>query len=274
MYTISKVLSNNSLLVVDDEGQETILLGKGVGFGKKASEKIENTMGAKAYHLAAGDVRGSQIGTDAGIDPKYLEIADKIIQEAKLIFEDLNTDFLLPLADHIAFAARREHSNLFLPNPFIPDIKMLFAKEYSIAWKCRDMIRELAHYEVTEDEAGFIALHIHSGLSNEAVSETMRYTQIINTAMNLVEQDCKKPLDHSAFTYTRLESHLYYMIMRVRQGGGVNVDLNDYMRLNYSRAYHVAKQICHYMEQQLQMPLDPLECGYLAVHIERLQADQ
>lgn len=38
MYRVSKVLNNNGVIAINmEENQEYVLLGKGVGFGKKVS---------------------------------------------------------------------------------------------------------------------------------------------------------------------------------------------------------------------------------------------
>ena len=177
------------------------------------------------------------------------------------------------MADHIAFAARRQREKIYIPNPFIPDIKVLFGKEYTVALKSREIIRELAGYEISDDEAGFIALHIHSGLSDEQVSDTMKATQTINSSMRLLNRLANKTFDVDSLTYTRLLSHLYYMIMRTRTGETVNIDLNGFMTQTYPDAANIAEQICEYMETQLGSKLDEHEMGYLAVHIQRLLAE-
>ena len=72
------------------------------------------------------------------IDPVYIEAAGKIIEAAEQVFDTIKRDILLPLADHIAFAAKREQEKIFLSNPFVPDIKILFGKEYAVALKSRE----------------------------------------------------------------------------------------------------------------------------------------
>ena len=40
MYRVSKVLNNNGVIAIDmDENKEYVILGKGVGFGKKVSQR-------------------------------------------------------------------------------------------------------------------------------------------------------------------------------------------------------------------------------------------
>jgi len=41
MYRVSKVLNNNGVIAIDmDENKEYVILGKGVGFGKKVSQRL------------------------------------------------------------------------------------------------------------------------------------------------------------------------------------------------------------------------------------------
>lgn len=273
MYKILRVLNNNALLVLDNNENEIIVLGKGIGFGRKSGDIIEGHQGIKEYKLVGEDRRAYEIGTENGIEPIYLEAAGKIIEEAEKVFDVISSDILLPLADHIAFAARRERENIYVPNPFIPDIKVLFGKEYAVALKSREIIRELAGYEISDDEAGFIALHIHSGLSHEQVSDTLKDTQIIDKSMQLIKILSNKEVDEEELTYTRLLSHLYYMIVRTRTGQAVNIDLNDFMINNYKKATDIAEQVCSYISQQLEMKLDSMEVGYLAIHVQRYLAN-
>ena len=54
MYQIIKVLNNNAILAYHNEN-ERILLGKGIGFGKKQGERFDKIQGAKVYALEAGE---------------------------------------------------------------------------------------------------------------------------------------------------------------------------------------------------------------------------
>ena len=42
MYRVSRVLNNNGVIAIDmEDNQEYVLLGKGLGFGKKIAERFE-----------------------------------------------------------------------------------------------------------------------------------------------------------------------------------------------------------------------------------------
>ena len=103
MYRVIKVLNNNGILVYHVEtGKEMILLGNGVGFGKKPTEQIEKLPGAKVYSLVTRRKQESVLKTVNGIRPEFIEATGKIIEEAENVFQKINHEMLLPLADHIA----------------------------------------------------------------------------------------------------------------------------------------------------------------------------
>ena len=112
MYRIIKVLNNNGILVYHNEtGKEQILMGNGIGFGKKPMQQIESMPGAKVYSLVTRRKQQSALKAVNGIQPGFIEAAGRIIEEAEKVFSKVNHDILLPMADHIALASKRAKEN-------------------------------------------------------------------------------------------------------------------------------------------------------------------
>ena len=271
MYRIIKVLNNNGTLVYHNEtGRELILMGNGVGFGKKPTQQIEDMPGAKVYSLVTRQKQQSVLKVVNGIQPGFIEAAGRIIEEAEKVFSEVNHEILLPMADHIALAAKRAKENRQIPNPFTPDIRVLFSKEYTVAMRGRDIIREMMGYEISDDEVGFLTLHIHAGLSDEQVSVTLDTTRIINEGIRMIEKGFSQKLQEDSLAYTRLMSHLYYMVARTRNGESTKVDFNDFIFTNYPETGRVAEMVCSYMGNELKKPVAKEEIGFLAIHIQRV----
>lgn len=271
MYRIIKVLNNNGILVYHNEtGRELILMGNGVGFGKKPTQQIEDMPGAKVYSLVTRQKQQSVLKVVNGIQPGFIEAAGRIIEEAEKVFSEVNHEILLPMADHIALAAKRAKENRQIPNPFTPDIRVLFSKEYTVAIRGRDIIREMMGYEISDDEVGFLTLHIHAGLSDEQVSVTLDTTRIINEGIRMIEKGFSQKLQEDSLAYTRLMSHLYYMVARTRNGESTKVDFNDFIFTNYPETGRVAETVCSYMGNELKKPVAKEEIGFLAIHIQRV----
>ena len=157
-----------------------------------------------------------------------------------------------------------------MPNPFTPDIRVLSAKEFSVAQKGREIIREMTGNEITDDEVGFITLHIHAGLSDEQVSVTLNTTRIINEGISMIEKAFGQHFDTDSLAYTRLMSHLYYMVARTRNGESTNADFNDFIFSSYPRTGRVAQEVCSYIGRELKKTVAKEEIGFLAIHIQRV----
>ena len=85
MYRISKVLNHNTIIGIQEEDhQEYLIMGKGIGFGKKVTERIELPEEVSMYSLKETTKRGSASKLARSIPPEYLEVADLVLQEAEL----------------------------------------------------------------------------------------------------------------------------------------------------------------------------------------------
>ena len=109
MYRVTKALNHNAVLaIMDKSSREYLLLGKGIGFGRKVSEYIEPTEDCRIYSLSSDSERGSARELLREIEPKYLEIADAILDSAKQDFERLTGAYYSHL--RIILRSRQEGS--------------------------------------------------------------------------------------------------------------------------------------------------------------------
>ena len=154
MYRVSKVLNNNGVIAIDmDENKEYVILGKGVGFGKKVSQRFDKPEGCATYRLEQETERGSAKELVKGIEPEYLEIADAILTESQKVFGDsIDRGILFPLADHISFAVARIRRNEQISNPLTEDIKVLFYSEFKVAETLKTILRERLQIEIDDHE--------------------------------------------------------------------------------------------------------------------------
>lgn len=275
MYRVSKVLNNNGVIAIDmDENKEYVILGKGVGFGKKVSQRFDKPEGCTTYRLEQETERGSAKELVKGIEPEYLEIADAILTESQKVFGDsIDRGILFPLADHISFAVARIRRNEQISNPLTEDIKVLFYSEFKVAETLKTILRERLQIEIDDHEVGYVALHIHSAIGDEKVSVAMQTARAVRECIDMLEKATGKPIDVLSLSYNRLMNHMKYMVARASTGEKLNLDMNEYMLDQYPQAYKVATDICKNLEGCIGHNLDETETGYLAMHIQRVYKD-
>ncbi|MFV0637100.1 PRD domain-containing protein [Mitsuokella sp. WILCCON 0060] len=269
MFRVIKPLNNNGLLALTGEGQEVILLGKGIGFGRKSGERLENIPAAKIYRLDNNDKR-SALQAVNGIDPHALELAADVLEEARNVFPEMTDDILLPMADHIAMALERKRRGIRLPNPLQHDIMVMFPDEYRVAEKGLAAIRRESGEELPPEEAGYLSLHIHAGISEQKAGDSLTNIRLAAACIERIEKNLGCTLRRTELKYTRLISHICYMILRIRAQENVPLQMDEYVRKMYPKSYELAAEICAYLGEYLRLPVAPAEITLLAIHIQRV----
>lgn len=273
MYRVIKVLNNNGVLVYDMKRQEeAILLGSGIGFGKRVNERFERDENTKRYTIVDREEKkrtGRQVLS--GMDPEFLELAGKIVELAKGELGELNPNILIPLADHLAVAVERMQTGILLKNPFHGDIRVLYPEEYQIALKSRDMVYETSGCLLCEDEVGYIALHIRAGRVDEKLEESLKLVTLLRMIVTMVEENMELKLDPHSFMFERFMAHLRYLVVRIRDGESIALDMDEYARTQFPQSYKLAQKICARLGEELHMPVPREAVGHLGIHIERLK---
>ncbi len=86
MYRVKKVLNHNTVIAIHSEdNQEYLMMGKGIGFGKKITERVEAEPGTSIYSLHKSTDRGNASELVKSILLVCLEITGQILAIAEKI---------------------------------------------------------------------------------------------------------------------------------------------------------------------------------------------
>lgn len=67
---ITKILNNNVVVVIDDQQREKVVMGRGIGFQKRAGERINSSGIEKEYALSSHELNGrlsELLGNDSNL---------------------------------------------------------------------------------------------------------------------------------------------------------------------------------------------------------------
>ncbi len=275
MYRISKVLNHNTVIAVSaEDNQEYLIMGKGIGFGKKVTERIEVQSTSSIYSLKETTKRGNARELAASISPEYLEIANIVLQEAEKEFESIDRNILFPMADHIEYAVKRIRNHESISNPLTDDIRLLFHAEYKVACCIVPVLKNRMGIDIDEDEVGYIALHVHTAIVKEELSQAMQMAQAVRDCVSYVEQVLGKKLNIMSLSYNRLMNHIRYMVARGLKGEEIKLNMNDYMEFKFPKEFEMARTVCDALGKNLHCTFTEAEIGYLAMHLQRVLADE
>ena len=274
VYRICKVLNHNGVIAFDmQDSNEYVLLGKGVGFGRKVGERLEKPEDCTVYSLQVTSTRGSASELARSIEPEYLEMANRILNLAEKQFGTIDRNILFPMADHIAFAVKRMQKGEQISNPLTPDIQTLFNGEFKVALTLKEYLKKEKGIDVPDDEIGYVALHIHSALEKESVAVSMQMASAVRKCVSLIEEQRKIHVDVTSLSYNRLMNHVKFMVARALNKESLKVNMNEYVEHNFPRSYELARIVCDHLSQALRVQLEEIEIGYLALHIERVSVE-
>lgn len=270
MHKVIKVLNNNTVLASDGE-DEVVIMCKGIGFSKKVEDCFEVPSHAKKYVMQKSyqGARNSNKIIEY-IDPIYLEIASEILRLATHKFEQVDTNILFPLADHIYYAVKRMDENIMPSNPFIYDIRLLFPDEYEIGEEAKKVIKKYVGKDINEDEIGFITLHIHSAISSTQVVDSMEAIRIVNKSIHDLEDTLHIKIDVESLSYVRLMNHIKFLILRLNKNELLQMNISEFTKDKFPFAYQQATMMCAALSKVLKKELPETEVGYLALHLERI----
>ena len=131
----------------------------------------------------------------------------------------MNDSVYIALTDHLYTAIERQKMGIFVPNVLLYDIKQLFPKEYAIGKKTVKKISDKYHIKLSEDEAGFIALHLVNAQGIQSQQDnTYLFTITIQDILNIVRYYYKITFDEDSVHFFRFVTHLRFFLTRVLDG--------------------------------------------------------
>ena len=272
-FRIEKVLNNNVLIASHPTYDEVVLIGKGIGFGKKKGDVIEQKDVEKWFILKNEREQEQYKKLLPHVDEEFIGLMNDIIHHIRTrTNSSLNEHIHVALTDHILFAIKRLEQGMDIKNPFLAETKSLYPLEYDVAAEVVNMLNERLHIELPGGEIGFIALHIHSALTNHQLSEVNQHSQLISRLVSVVEEQLNIRIDRESIHYLRFVRHLRYAIERVKKGEKIEEPkkLSNILKETYPLCYNLSWKLIKIMQQTLQLPVDEAEAVYLTLHLQRL----
>ncbi|WP_283248171.1 PRD domain-containing protein [Bacillus sp. FJAT-50079] len=273
-FLVKKSLNNNVLIAADDGENEVVLIGRGIGFGKKAGDSIVKEKVEKLFVLKDPEEQKQYKELLFALDDETLKVIISAVEHIRMrVGAELNEHIHVALTDHLAFAVSRMKNGIGISNPFLLETRSLYPKEYEIASEVTKMINEQLAISLPEGEIGFIALHIHSAIVNKNVRNLARHTDLIVNLVKIIEEQLDIKIDKNSINYMRLIRHLRFTIERVVRGEEVAEPekITQLLKTEYPICYNLAWKLIKIMQQALKKDVYQAEAVYLTLHLQRIQ---
>ena len=272
---ITRVINNNVVAAVNEQNQELVLMGSGIGFQKKIGDEIDLTKVEKKFaRFDDKQIRYFQRLAEE-IPYEYMHMANEIISYAQIsLNKELDENIYIALTDHLNFAIKRIRQGIALTNSMLWEIKHYYNHEYRIGKEAIAIIKRHTGLEMPDDEASFIAMHILNSELNLDMDHSRMMTKIIQDVLNIVKYHFNIIIDEESLDYERFVTHLKFFVQRAMKEQESRIwdkNLMDLIRAQYLDAYDCAGKIATYIERTTPYVVLEEEMVYLTVHIQRLQ---
>lgn len=274
--TILKVLNTSVVLVESSENkQKMIVLGKGIGFGKKAGESIaDESVDEILIPLESNETnRIAEFINEIPLE--YFEITRGIVQNVEqTLSKKLNHSIYATLPDHLAFTVQRARESLSIPNRLYWEIKSYYPDEYNVCEGVVAQLNKRFKINLPNEEAARIAFHVIDALNDaDNKIDGMEAIKFVGDIVNLVRYSVNKPLDTTSIHYARFITHVRFFVGRFLNGeqiNGFDDMLFDQMWHTYPESMAIAEKVSDFANRKFQKGLADDEKTYLGVHINRL----
>lgn len=272
---IEKILNNNAVISLGEEQAEIIVMGRGVAFGKRPGDLIDQSRIEKVFTLKNNDLTNKLKQLIAEIPIEYITVSEEIINYAKLqLGKNLNDNIYISLTDHIHYAVERFKKGMTIKNGLLWEIKNLYKEEFQIGLEALKKIEQAFGVRLPEDEAAFIALHIVNAELNEDIGNIMAMTEIVQEVLKIVQYHYRVDFDQESLNYYRFITHLKFFAQRLVNKefyhDGEQDDLFQIVKTRYAEAYDCALKIKEFIYKKYQYIITKEEMMYLTIHIERV----
>ena len=138
-------------------------------------------------------------------------------------------------------------------------------------------IRQRCHADLSDDEGGFIALHIVNAELNTTMSVVNDVTRFVDGCVQVVECFYNCHFDRDALDFSRFTVHLRFFAQRVFQGKQEQEnDTHDevfraLIARNCSEHYKCACCIAEYVRNTWHKELSDEELVFLTIHLKRIR---
>lgn len=272
---VVKILNNNYILVEDPNGNECIVMGKGLRFSNQVGSELKEENIQKIFALKdKKSVRDWQQMLE-GVSEDYGEAIHSAIMLAdEAMPGKLNSQVFIILFDHLIFALERQHKNIILQNRLLWEVRQFYPAEFALGKRMIEYLNQRLQIKLPEEEAGNIAFHlVNAQTENPNMEQTIQAVKMLKDIFNIVQYSFANRIRTDSIHYTRFVTHMQFFLQRVLEHkmlSGDELDIFEQVAKGHPESYCCARKIGAYIQGVQKEEISKEELLYLTIHIARI----
>lgn len=271
---VGKIFNNNVILAIDNDNNEIILSGRGLAFGKKVGDEVDEALIQKTFILKEKGVTEKFKELLDNVPSEHVSLCYDIIQHAKDVLDVKLSDYIyVTLTDHVSNVLKTFEEGFYNTNILIWEVKRFYPKEFEIGLKALELIKTQTDISLPEDEAANIALHlINAQLNNKfnRANDVVKITKMLADILNIVKYAYSIELDEKSLSYERFVIHLRFFFIRLKNRQSTAIGDDNFLLEQVKEKYNKAYECMLKVQKYLKVDLNGEEQLYLTLHIQRI----
>jgi Transcriptional antiterminator len=271
---ILKIINNNIVSSLDEKNREIIIMGKGLGFGKKLGMEVDETQVEKIFRMTSQGQTKRLEDLLSDVSLERVQLVNRIINKAKeYIHEPLQESIYITLIDHINFALERKKQNIQFQNPLFYDIKRLYKVEYRVGMEAVMYINQTLGIDLPKGEAASIALHLINAKLGKEMPDTMNIAKILQNTLKIVQYFFNIEIEGNSLRAEYFINHVKFFSQRVIEGEMLESKdsiIDQMISEKYPKSSQCAIRIANYILKEYNIQITQGEIIDLIVQIERI----
>lgn len=268
---IQKIINNNVISALDEQGQEIVAMGKGIGYQRRSGQEISEVGVEKIFRLESPDILEHFKKLIADMPLACIEVSDEIITYAKSVLTvQLSQSVYLTLTDHINFALVRFKEGMLFENALYNEIKNFYPEEFKIGRHALDLIEEKTGVRLPYDEAASIAFHLVNAEFGIRLKDVHLMTEMMRHLVGMVNTEVQLPPE--SVQLDRLVTNLKFVLNRLllKKPAADDQDLafNEFIRKHCGKEYVLAQKMRNYIESVIGCNMAEAEVIYLTIQLK------
>ncbi|MDQ1129518.1 PRD domain-containing protein [Microbacterium sp. SORGH_AS_0888] len=271
---VHKVLNNNVVVSLDEQGRERVLMGRGLGFQLKPDDPIDPEKVEKTFVLQTGAEGDRERRLLAGAPYAVIEaVTDAVDQAERELGHDLGRRIVITVLDHISFVLERLDEGIRIPSAQMPELRVLHPQEFRAAENMAAHIGAALERELPAEEAVFLTMHLLNATRDEPNGTAALLFRRVQHVASVVETGLGVTLDVESPDYARFVLHVQFLLQRLVSKTMLrssDTSFFEFAKRSYPRSYEIALQVKDYVHAATGSDLTDEELLYVIVHVERL----
>jgi beta-glucoside operon transcriptional antiterminator len=266
------------VVALNDDQKEVVLMGNGLGFQKKPGFQVDKSRIEKVFEIKnqVESIRIEQMLSE--IPEDVITIAFDILNYAKKkLNKEFNETSFISFADHLHTAIQRAKKGIQMKNFLLWDIKRFFPEELAIARKGIQFVNEKMGIELSDDESGFLTLHIVNAEIDSTNEDAINLTQMIEEILTVIKYTLKINFAENDIYFQRFITHLRFFSERVLNArldeieeDAVENELFVLINKKYPEAFEATKKVVELLDTRWHYQASKDEQVYITIHIARI----